>query len=345
MKSSSKFNHRLGNLPLQTVVIVRSLPGLGDLLCIIPALRALRTAYPNAKLVLIGLPQTASWLQRFPSYVDQWLAFPGHLGIPEVAFVADRTLAFLSQIQARSIDLALQLHGNGSAINSFTLLLGAAQTAGFFPAGQRCPDVDRFLPYPEHEPEIWRHLKLLEFLGIPPQGEQLEFPLWASDWQELAAIGAAHPQLETDYVCLHPGASTADRRWSLRSFAQVGDALAAQGRQIVLTGTMAEQALTHAVAEHMRFPVIDLAGKTSLGGLAALLHRSQLLICNDTGVSHLAAALQVRSVVIFTNSDPQRWAPLDRQRHQVVQCSHSGDHPADIEQVLTAASREVTYAL
>jgi ADP-heptose:LPS heptosyltransferase len=89
----------------------------------------------------------------------------------------------------------------------------------------------------------------------------------------------------------------------------------------MLTGTAVEAGLTQAVSAVMHFPEIDLAGNTSLGGLAALLKRSRLLICNDTGVSHLAAALQVNSVVIFSNSDPQRWAPLDLQRHRVVQMS------------------------
>jgi ADP-heptose:LPS heptosyltransferase len=69
----------------------------------------------------------------------------------------------------------------------------------------------------------------------------------------------------------------------------------------------------------MKAPSLNLAGRTSLGALAALLQDTCLLVCNDTGVSHLAAALHVKSVILFTQSDPNRWAPLDRDLHRIVE--------------------------
>jgi ADP-heptose:LPS heptosyltransferase len=74
---------------------------------------------------------------------------------------------------------------------------------------------------------------------------------------------------------------------------------------------------------------IDLAGKTTLGGLAALVARARLVVCNDTGVSHLAAALRTPTVVIASGSDTRRWSPVDRTLHRVLAhyppcrpCSH-----------------------
>lgn len=319
MTAHLSVNHRLGSPLPQQVVIVRSLPGVGDLLCIVPALRALRAALPNTQITLIGLKQSIWFVQRFNYYINTWLEFPGYPGIPEVPFSPSHTLAFLNRIQTLNLDLALQMHGNGSSINSFTMLLGATLTAGFFPINQYCPDRNHFFPYPEHEPEVWRHLRLLEFLGVPLQGDALEFPLWESDWHEFKAIALAYGLHHEQYICIHPGASTSTRRWSEQHFATVADKLAAQGFQIVLTGTRPECKLTQTIAQAMRFPVIDLAGQTSIGAMAILLKHSQLLICNDTGISHLAAALQTRSVVVFVNSDSHRWAPLDRQRHRIVE--------------------------
>lgn len=310
------FSHRLGKA--SRVAIVRSLPGLGDLLCAVPAFRALRTALPEAQITLIGLPWAQSFVARLNHYLDAWLEFPGYPGIPEGWHSPQYTSAFFTQIQAQAFDLAIQMHGSGIISNSFTVLLGAKLNAGFFLPGQYCPDPERFLPYPEQEREVRRHLRLMEFLGIPLQGEQLEFPLRESDWLESQQISEVRHLQPGKYVCIHPGASVSDRRWSPCYFVGVANALAELGFQVLLTGTAAEADLTRAVASSMAAPAINLAGRTSLGALAALLKGSALLVCNDTGVSHLAAALEVKSIVIFSNSDPGRWAPLNRDRHRVV---------------------------
>jgi ADP-heptose:LPS heptosyltransferase len=318
MKQHLDMHQKLQNPLPQTIVIVRSLPGLGDLLCFVPALRALRSHFSKAQITLVGLPWATQFVQRFHHYIDNWLEFPGYPGIPETSVHPDRIVTFLAQMHQLKADLALQMHGSGIYMNALTLLLGAKQSAGFFPPEHYCPDPSTFMAYPEHEHEIWRHLRLLEFLGIPLQGSHLEFPIRQSEWQEFKTIAHSYDLSVGNYVCIHPGASTSSRRWNPHNFAIVADRLAAQGLQIVLTGTSTETHLTQAVTQAMRFPTIDLAGKTSLGTIAALLKQSKLLICNDTGISHLAAALGVKSVVVFSNSDPQRWAPLDRQRHRIV---------------------------
>jgi ADP-heptose:LPS heptosyltransferase len=302
----------------ERIAIVRALPGLGDLLCSVPAWRALRHAYPRARITLIGLPWAETFVARFHRYLDDFLEFPGYPGIPERPLAARAFPGWLAAAQAREFDLAIQMHGNGSYINEFTLLLGAARTAGYYLPSLYCPDADRFLPYPDSGSEIARHLRLMAFLGVPAQGTHLEFPLHEADWQALAAIPAVRHLPAGGYVCVHPGASAAGRRWAPGEFARVADGLAAYGLPVVLTGSADERDLTEAVAAAMRHPAVDLAGQTGLGALAALLRRARLLVSNDTGVSHLAAALRLPSVVIFTGSDPDRWAPLNRTRHRII---------------------------
>jgi ADP-heptose:LPS heptosyltransferase len=186
----------------------------------------------------------------------------------------------------------------------------------------------------------------MEMLGIEPRGAQLEFPLAQRDWTEWRRLGLER------YAALHPGSQLSSRRWPAERFAEVGDALAAEGLEVVITGTAAEAPLTRRVKSRMREPALDLAGRTSLGGLAALIAGARLLVCNDTGVSHIAAAMRTPSVVIACGSDPKRWAPLNRQLHRVLShdvpcrpCAHADcplGHPCALGIAAQDVIRETT---
>lgn len=337
-------NNRLGEPLPQKIVIVRALPGLGDLLCTVPALRALRAALPKAEIVLVGLPAARVLIERFDGYLDRLLEFPGYPGLPEQPPQLQQIPDFLATAQAERFDLTIQMHGSGAITNPLSVLLGARFNAGFCLPGQYCPDPERFLPYLPDESEVRRYLRLLEFLGIPAQSENLEFPIQAADWRSLSAIQETHNLCPGKYVCIHPGASVPSRRWSPGQFAAVADALADRGLQVVLTGSVAELELTQAVAQAMQSPAFNLAGQTSLGALAALLSHTRLLVCNDTGVSHLATALRTPSVVIFTDSDPVRWAPLNRDRHRVIQGAMGLTAETAIAQAQALLQQEKAYA-
>ena len=94
----------------------------------------------------------------------------------------------------------------------------------------------------------------------------------------------------------------------------------------------------------MKAPVLNLAGRTDLGSLAALLDGARLLVCNDTGVSHVADALGTSSIVLSTGDNPQRWAPRDRHLHRVFSDADRvrlEDVEAVARQMLNATSAEV----
>ena len=306
--------------PARDVVVLRALPGLGDLLCAVPALRALRAALPDAHVAVIGLPAARLLLERFDRYVDELIDFPGYPGLPERPYDPDRLARFLAALRRRRFDLALQLHGSGERTNELVSRLGARATAGFTRTDPTPLEPARSLPFSELEPEPVRNLQLVRHLG-GDGGPELEFPVRDSDRARLDLL--ASPLLDGAYAVLHPGASRTDRRWPVERFAEVADMLAAKGLHVVLTGSEGERAVTHALARRMRARAVDLAGRTDLGALAALLDGSSLVVCNDTGVSHLAAAVRARSVVVVTTSNPARWAPLDRRLHRTVRAGRS----------------------
>jgi ADP-heptose:LPS heptosyltransferase len=298
------------------IVILRALY-LGDLLNAVPAFRALKSAFPNSHVTLVGLPWSVEFVKRFNCYLDEFIYFPGIPGFPEQPPDIAQWPAFLSAMQSHHFDLAIQMQGSGDIANTLISLWGAKQCAGFYLPGQYCADPNYFLEYPEHESEVWRHLRLMELLGIPPQGDELEFPLFEEDWRALEQMQRDH-NLGNNYVCIHPGSNSRERRWPTNNFAAVADYLAARGYQIVLTGTEKEANLTASTTLHMRARAIDLAGKTSLGSLGALVSRARLVVSNDTGISHIAAALKTPSVILFPVPESIRWAPQNERLHKRI---------------------------
>lgn len=296
------------------IVVYRALY-LGDLICVTPALRALREGFPRAAITLIGLPWARELVDRLP-YVDEFLPFPGYPGIAEVPYRAVETERFLERACASHYDLALQMHGDGHVSNGFVAALGARYTLGYSSAGDT--RLSYSLAYQPDEHQIRRWLRLVGTLGVDVSDTRVEFPVYPAERQValdlLRSAGESGP-----LVGIHPGAKDPTRRWPVERFAALADHLSAEyGARIVLTGAAHERDLTAAVRRVMRQPALDLAGTTQLGEFAALIASLDLLVTNDTGASHLAAASQTPSVVLFGPTRPVEWAPLDSSRHRVI---------------------------
>ena len=289
------------------------------MLCAVPALRAIREGFRHDEITLIGLPWAKEFARRFAHLVDRFVEFPGFPGLPErepdLAALPD----FLRDAQRAHYDLAIQLHGRGDLTNSVVAALGARASAGFYPANTEAPDRLRYVPWPEAGTEVQRCLALTDFLGLARDGDALEFPLTHEETARAQALIERHRLVARRFVCVHPGARLYTRRWPAEYFAAVAHDIARLGFAVVLTGCAEEALLTRRISRELRATtVVDLAGQTSLGVLAALFSQARLLVCNDTGVSHVAAALRVPSVVVCCGADSRRFAPPDHVLHEVL---------------------------
>ncbi len=339
---NSKLKTQNSKLSIRRIAVFRAL-FLGDLLCATPALRELRRRFPDAEITLIGLPWAAELVGRL-AYVDRLAIFPGYQGIAELPYDSARTATFLGEARAYGYDLAIQMHGDGRVSNGFVADLGAGISLGY----RRGPD-DRLalsLPYAEGEHEVLRWLRLIEAIGDGQSaiGDKVEgsspiayrlspitsfdFPITAVEHHRAADLLAR--SRGAPLIGLHAGAKDAARRWPPERFAALADALIERyGVVVALTGAAQERHLTAAVRRAMRHPALDLAGETDLGTFAAAIARLDLLVTNDTGASHIAAAIGTPSVVLFGPSRPEQWAPLDRARHRVVDALALAGHGVD----------------
>ena len=298
---------------VRRIAVFRTLQ-LGDVLTALPALRALRACFEPAHLTLIGQPWAAQLAPRL-DWLDAFMPFPGHPLLPEQPWDLRALARFRTRVRACAFDLAVQMHGDGRITNAIVADFGASELAGFHPAGQPCPDPARFVAWANSGREVERLMRLPLHLGATRPLLTQPLALLDADRAELDRLWPAH--VHTSYVCVHPGARFPSRRWPAERFAAVAHGLRTLGFTVVLTGSAAERDTLASFRSHAPTDTVDLSLRTGFGAPAALIRGARLLVSNDTGVSHLAAALGTPSVIVSCGADARRWAPVDEGRHRV----------------------------
>lgn len=339
--------------------------GIGDYIVSIPALTALRAAYADAELVLLGLPWHAGFLTGRPGPIDRVVVLPRVHGITANGSRADsrRVDRFVEWMRAQRLDLAIQLHGGGRYSNPFVRSLGARVSVGL-----RTPDaepLDLWVRYTYYQHEALRFLEAVALVGAtPPNGIAPRIAVTDRDRAEIIRLGPLPPRL----IALHPGARDARRRWPTARFAQVGDALVDAGYSVIVTGAESDRSAVTDVVRRMRAPARSLIGAVGIGGLAGLYQRCTLVIANDTGPRHLAEAVGVPTVGIYWCGNLVNAGPLFRRTQQPLiswtttcpvcgvncvradadaeRCAHDVSFVTDVEttQVLAAAEELLTTA-
>ena len=287
---------------------------LGDLVFALPALDALRGAYREAEIVLLGRAWMAELLRERPAAVDRVVVVPTARGIgaaPDADQDEAALDAFFARMRAERFDIALQLHGGGRYSNPFVSRLGARITAGLR-AADAAP-LDRSMRYVYHQNE---RLRLLEAVALVGARTHSVVPRLAVTAGDLAEADAVLPPSRAPLVVLQPGCTDPRRRWPAERFGMLADALCAQGMQIAVNGTRDEAPLVQAVRTSMTRNAIDLAGQLSLRGLAGLMSRAHLVVSNDTGPLYLAEAVGAATVGIYWLTNLAISGSLFRTRHR-----------------------------
>lgn len=289
---------------------------LGDFIFSLPALAALRARYPHAEIVLLGCPWHADFLAGRESPIDRVEVVPPATGVREdVSAPGDPTEVdrFFERMAGEAFGIAIQMHGGGLYSNPFVQRLGARLTVGM--KGPDAAPLDRWIPYVYYQHEYLRYLEVVSLVGATVVELAPRLNLMDSDLEE--AHDVLGP-LDRPLAVLNPGVSDFRRRWPEDRFAAIGDLLAATGFRVVISGRRDECGLAESVRAAMREPAENLAGRTSLGGLAGVLSLSAIVVSSDTGTLHLAHALDVPSVGIYWCGNLINGAPVTLGRHRAI---------------------------
>jgi ADP-heptose:LPS heptosyltransferase len=293
--------------------------GIGDLLYAMPAAESLASAYPNAEITLLGTPMHSALLGARPSpfqTIEVLPPWPGvRPGVADPAGVAE----FFDRMVACGFDLAVQVHGGGRNSNPFLLKLGAAHTVGA--ATEDAVPLERTLPFLYYQHEVLRALEVVGLAGAPPS--QLEPSLRLTE--EELTLHRRHDQRTMDStpkVLVHPGATDPRRRWPCESFAALAVELVKEGAEVVLIGDQSDVELAGRILSRARSAgattgLSDVTGQTSLAELIPLLLQASVVVANDSGPRHLAAAVGISTVGIYWFGNVVNSGPLSRRNHRV----------------------------
>jgi lipopolysaccharide heptosyltransferase II len=314
--------------PPQRILVIR-VDLLGDVVLSLPAVRALGRAYPEADIDLLVLKSTAGILEGQPG-IRRVLSYDPHVWRQPANFLRPvhwlEAAKMLRAIRGYRYDLAVSISGDMGSI--LTRLSGARRRFGYSREAYRFFLTDplpggRYLSR-QHETEYV--LALARAAGGVTTGSDDARPrlvvVPSARHRVSSLLGSARAELGRTgpVVTLHGGARNGQaKRWPTGHFARLAEQLIEEfNALVVLTGAGGEAQLAGAIEEQCRHPLLNLAGKTSLPELSALLSASDLVISGDSGPMHIACAVGTPVISLHGPTDPVLSGPTAMSTDAIV---------------------------
>ena len=324
----------------ESILVVRQQNQMGDMMLAVPALRAVRETYPQASIGVVSSTLNRGVLVNSP-YVDRVFTYDKRA--PWSA------LRMLGRIRAEHYDLVIVLHTVSFSFTSLVLAVLSGARVRIGSTSRALGDtltasyLNLTLPLPDDAT-----------LATLNEAEHNLFPLRAAgittdDIAPLLVPGAASEQwAETEArrvwrdgslkLAVHPGAGKVGNIWPPENFAAVVDMLHARKPATLAIIEGPRDTETVARFQHACGLPGSVVRDRSITDVAALLRRADLVLCNDTGVMHVACAAKAHVLAIFGPTDPFRWAPrCDNLR---VVRAPQGDLQALSAETVAAAAAE-----
>ncbi len=291
------------------------LSSLGDVIHTLPTLEALRGRYPQGHITWLVEEAHAPVVAGHPALDEVWrlprirLGKPGGMGDLSGAWQVARRL------RAKPFDLVIDLQGLlKSAV--WVALARSPRKLGYDRTRELSylPLTERLRPFDPEAHAVWRYLNVARHLGAPAGPPRFRLGLkMPGDLGRLISSGLKRP-----LAIIHPGARWPTKLWPAAHWARLAEWLTRdQGFQVVITGSLGDRESAQEIVEQTTGPLLNLAGRTTLAELAALLQQARLAVTTDTGPMHLAAALGTPVAALFGPTAPWRTGPFG-EGHEVV---------------------------
>ncbi|RII27568.1 MAG: lipopolysaccharide heptosyltransferase II [Geobacter sp.] len=284
---------------------------IGDTILTVPFLRNLRRAEPDAYIAWVVAPGSSEVVKGIP-YVDElisWDPVTIHADSRGTHRTLAAKLAFIRELRAKRFDKVYLLKRSfSSAIIAW--LTGAPERVGFDTEGRGFLLTTR-VPYRHDRHEVQNFLDVLRADGVRVEDDHLE--AWLSPEEErfadeyLAACGVSPDE---PLMAIHPFAANQIRAWHEDNFVEVANRLQQlHGGRIILFGGGRDGDIAAQLRERISPEPVMAVGTTTLRQTMALLARCKILVCNDSGIMHLGAAIGVPLVAIFGPQSPVKFGP------------------------------------
>jgi heptosyltransferase II len=293
---------------------------IGDTILTVPFLRNLRRAYPRATIDMMVAPYSSDVLRGTP-YVDEFLVYD-----PPTIHADSRgehaslrsKVRFLAELRGRGYDKAYVLKRSFSSA-AIAFLAGARERIGF-DTERRGFLLTRRVPYRHDRHEVENFLEVLRADDVEILDSHLE--AWLSEEEERFAedfFAGGNAAAGRGTVALHPFSADPARAWHEDNFVALANALQErEGVGILLLGGKRDRDLADSMARRIVPPPRMAVGTTTLRQSMALLSKCRLLVCNDSGVMHLCAAVGVPLVALFGPQSPVKFGPWGRNAEVIT---------------------------
>ncbi len=317
----------LASRAFKKILVIRQHDQLGDMLCVVPLLRGLRQRYPDAYIALMASPVNHDVMLNNP-YVNRIINYDKREFLGGAWVKIGSFVSFVQNLRREKFEIAIVPSTVSTSTTSDLLayLCGAKYRIGAGEINGKANPSSIFFNFPvrlkweesEHRHQTLRNLDVVHGLWLNVTDLTLKIGLTEEEIDEAKLFLSNMKQPPVSFISYHPGAGKVPNRWDAERFANVANVLSSECKTgtMITCGPMDDEPVTM-MKQKLTTPY-QLIEQKKIRQVAAILSLAQLVVSNDTGIMHVAAAVGTPVLSLFGPTDPEQWAPIGTKHRYIV---------------------------